>query len=110
MRAVLAYEGQEIDVNAELESKTVEQILSDYTGGEGVRLKGCSSADVRYLIDKAIPVIALTGSNEAVVLVGYDAVSVTYVEASSGAIRMKNFDAMDQMMRTSGSTFFAYMK
>ena len=110
VRAVLAYEGQEIDVNAELESKTVEQILSDYTGGEGVRLKGCSSADVRYLIDKAIPVIALTGSNEAVVLVGYDAVSVTYVEASSGAIRMKNFDAMDQMMRTSGSTFFAYMK
>lgn len=110
LRAVLSYEGQEIDVKTELAAKTVEQILTEYSGGEGVRLKGCSSSDVRYLIDKAVPVIALTGSNEAVLLVGYDAVSVTYVEPQSGAIRMKNFSAMDQMMKSSGSTFFAYMK
>jgi len=110
VRAVLAYEDQEVDVKSELQTKTVEQILSEYSGGEGVRLKGCSSSDVRYLIDKAIPVIALTGTSEAVLIVGYDAVSVTYIEPQSGAVRMKNFSAMDSMMRTSGSTFFAYMK
>lgn len=110
VRAVLAYEGQEIDVKATLEEKTVEQILSQYSGGEGVKLKGCSSSDVRYLVDKAVPVIALTGSNEAVLIVGYDAVSVTYIEPASGAVRMKNFSAMDSMMRASGATFFSYMK
>ena len=110
VRAVLSYEDQEIDVKAEMEQKTVDQILTEYTGGEGIRLKGCSSADVRYLIDKAIPVIALTGSQEAVVLVGYDAVSVTYIEPHSGAVRMKNFADMDAMMKSSGSTFFAYRK
>ena len=110
VRAVLAYEGQEVDVRSELESKPVEQIFSEYTGGEGVRLKGCSSSDVRYLVDKAVPVVALTGSNEAVLIVGYDAVSVTYIDPQSGAVRMKNFSEMDAMMRTSGSTFFSYMK
>ena len=110
LRAVLSYEDQEVDVKTEMGVKTVEQILSEYSGGEAVRLKACSSSDMRYLIDKAVPVIALTGSNEAVLLVGYDAVSVTYVDAQSGAIRMKKFADMDQMMRSSGSTFFAYMK
>lgn len=109
LQAVLEYVDQDVDVKAELQNKSIEEILSEYSGGEGVRLKGCSSADVRYLIDKAVPVIALTGNDEAVLLVGYDAVSVTYIDPQSGAIRMKNFDTMDAMMKSSGSTFFAYM-
>ena len=99
-----------MNVKAELQQKQVEHILSDYRGGEGVRMKGCSSADMRYLIEKAIPVIALTGSQEAVVLVGYDAESVTYIDPYSGAARVKSFEAMDELMKSSGSTFFAYVK
>lgn len=110
LRAVISYEGQAVNVKAELENQSVEQLLTAYSGGEGVRLKGCSSADVRYLIAKGTPVIALTGNQEAVLLVGYDAVSVTYIEPQSGAVRMKNFDSMDEWMRSSGSTFFAYVK
>lgn len=110
LKAVLSYVDQEVDVKAALETQTVEQILTEYTGGEGVRMKGCSSADVRYLIDKTVPVIALTGSQEAVLLVGYDAVSVTYIEPQSGAVRVKNFEAMDEWMKSSGATFFAYLK
>lgn len=110
LRAVLSYVGQDVDVKAELEKQSIEQVLTACSGGEGVRMKGCSSADVRYLIDKAIPVIALTGSQEAVLLVGYDAVSVTYIEPQSGAVRMKNFETMDEWMKSSGSTFFAYVK
>ncbi len=109
IRAVLSYLGQEIDVKAALETQSLEQLLTEYSGGEGIRIKGCSSADVRYLIDKAVPVIALTGSEEAVLLVGYDAVSVTYIDPQSGAVRMKNFAEMDEWMQSSGSTFFAYM-
>jgi hypothetical protein len=110
LRAVLSFAGQDVDVEAELESQSVEQLLTAYSGGEGVRMKGCSAADVRYLIDKGVPVIALTGNQEAVLLVGYDAVSVTYIEPQSGAVRMKNFESMDEWMRSSGSTFFAYVK
>ena len=110
VRAIMEYVGQEIDVKAAMANKSVEQILSDYCGGEGIRLKGCSSSDVRYLIDKAVPVIAMTGNQEAVLLVGYDAVSVTYMEPHSGAVRMKNFSEMDSMMKSTGSTFFAYTR
>ena len=110
VRAVLSYEDVEIDVKAEMETKSVDKILEEQIGGEGIRIKGCSSADVRYLIDKGVPVIALTGNQEAVVLVGYDAVSVTYIDPQSGAVSMKKFSEMDSMMKSSGSTFFAYRK
>ncbi len=110
LKAVLSYVDQEVDVKAALEKQSVEQVLTEYSGGEGIRMKGCASADVRYLIDKKVPVIALTGSEEAVLLVGYDAVSVTYIEPHSGAVRVKNFEAMDEWMKSSGSTFFAYLK
>ena len=61
-------------------------------------------------IDKGTPVIVMTGSSEAIVLIGYDAVSVTYIEPSSGAIRMKKFAAVDDMAKNGGNTFFGYIK
>lgn len=110
IRAVLAYEGASVDVSTELISKSALEIMNEYCGGEAVQFSDCSVADVRYLIDKGTPVIALTGSSDAIVLIGYDAVSVTYIEPSIGAIRMKKFAAVDDMIKSSGSTFFAYVK
>ena len=110
IRAVLAYEGQSVDVVAELASKTSLEVLDAYCGGEAVRFKDCSTADMRYLIDKGTPVIALTGSDSAIVLVGYDAKTVTYIDPADGGTRTRDFSAVDAMMSGSGNTFFAYVK
>lgn len=110
IRAVLAYEGQSVDVAAELASKTSLEVLDAYCGGEAVRFKDCSTADMRYLIDKGTPVIALTGSDSAIVLVGYDAKTVTYIDPADGGTRTRDFSAVDAMMSGSGNTFFAYVK
>lgn len=110
VRAILAYEGEAVDVMAEMGNKTSLEVLDAYCGGEAVRFKDCSVADMRYLIDKGTPVIALTGSDSAIVLVGYDAKTVTYIDPASGAIRSKNFSAVDTMMSGSGNTFLGYVK
>ena len=110
IRAVLAYEGESVDVASELASKTSLEVLDTYCGGEAVQFKDCSTADMRYLIDKGIPVIALTGNDSAVVLVGYDAKTVTYIDPMSGGAKTRNFSAVDAMMSGSGNTFFAYVK
>ena len=110
VRAVLAYEGAQVDASTELSSKSVLEVLNEYCGGEAVRMEGCSVAEMRYLIDKGTPVIAMTGSSEAIVLVGYDAVSVTYIEPSTGAVRIRNFAAVNDLLESSGNTFYGYMK
>jgi len=110
VRAVLAYAGKEVDVAAELQTKTAFEVFSENIEGEAVRMEECSASDVRYLIDKGTPVIAMTGSTEAVVLIGYDAVSVTYIEPTTGAVRIRNFAVVDEMMSGSGNTFIGYVK
>lgn len=110
VREVLEYEGISVDVAAEMGSKSALQILDEYCGGEAVRFKDCSSADMRYLIDKGTPVIAMTGSDSAIVLVGYDAQTITYIDPSDGGIRSRSFSVVDEMTSGSGHTFLGYVR
>ena len=63
-----------------------------------------------YLMDKGVPVIALKDSSKAVLLVGYDAKTVTYIDPSSGATRGSTIEDMDEMLSGSGRTFIGYIK
>lgn len=110
IRAVLSYEGETVDVAAELGNKTALEVLSTHCGGEAVQFKGCHVSAMRYLIDKGIPVIALTGSDSAIVLVGYDAQTITYIDPSDGNARTRNFSAVDAMISGSGSVFLGYVR
>lgn len=110
VRAVLAYEDIAVDVAAEMAEKSALQVLDEHSGKEAVRFKDCSSADMRYLIDKGVPVIAMTGSDSAIVLIGYDAQTVTYIDPSSGGIRSRTFAVVDEMTSGSGHTFLGYVR
>lgn len=110
LKKILEYEGVNADVVTELQTKAAEDILTEYTGFEGVRFRGCSAKDMFYLIDKGTPVIALRGSTSAVLLIGYDAQTVTYVEPESGSIKSCTIEKMDEMASGSGYTFIGYLK
>ena len=110
VRAVLAYEDQSVNVTEEMASKSALQVLDEYCGGEAVWIQGCSSSDMRYLLDKGIPVIAMTGSDSAIVFVGYDAKTITYINPANGGAGNKAFSAIDEMISGSGNTFLAYVK
>ena len=110
VRAVLTYEDVSIDAATEMQSKSALQILDEFSGGEAVRFKGGSSADMRYLIDKGVPVIAMTGSDSAIVLVGYDAQTITYIDPSDGGIRSRTFAVVDELTSGGGHTFLGYAR
>ena len=111
VRRVLRYEDAEaIDVVSALAEKSPEAIITEYTSGEGIRFRGGSCKDMFYLIDKGTPVIALTDSSNAVMLIGYDALSVTYVDVAGGSIRSCSIDKMNQMTSGSGHTYIGYVK
>ncbi len=109
VRAVLEYEGKTVDVKSEMASKSAQTVLEENLSQEVVRLQDCSVRDMCYLIDKGTPVIAMTGNGQAIVLVGYDAVSVTYIEPRVGAIQIRNMEVVDEMMAAGGNTFLGYI-
>ncbi|MEE0884808.1 MAG: hypothetical protein U0L59_06235, partial [Faecalimonas sp.] len=110
VRRVLAYEGKKVDVASEMGDSSVEEIMEKHLKAEALRFRGCSSASMRYLIDKGVPVIALKDGSNAILLIGYDAKTVTYVEPSSGSIFTSTFEKVDEMLAGSGKTFIGYAR
>lgn len=110
VRKVLAYEGKKIDVTTELGTASVEEIMEKHLETEVLRFRGCSVKAMCYLMDKGVPVIAMKDGSNAILLIGYDAKTVTYVEPSSGSIFTSTFEKVDAMLEGSGKTFIAYVR
>lgn len=110
IRKVLGYEGKSVDVAAELSSKTPEQILGEQLGTEAVRFRGCSVKDMFYLIDKGVPVIGLKDSTNAILFVGYDAKTATYIDPTNGGTYASSIEKVDEMLKGSGNTFIGYVR
>lgn len=110
IRKVLAYEKKSADVSAELTIKSAETILAENLETEAVRLQDCSVKDMFYLIDKGVPVIALKDASNAVLLVGYDAKTVTYIEPGNGGAYTSSIEKMNESLTGSGRTFIGYVR
>ena len=110
VRKVLGYEGKSVDAVAELGSKTPEQVISEQLETEAVRFRGCSVKDMFYLIDKGVPVIGLKDSTNAVLFVGYDAKTATYIDPTNGGTYASSIEKLDEMLKGSGNTYIGYVR
>ena len=110
VRKVLSYEGKSSDVVNELQSKTPEQLLSEQFGTEAVRFRGCSVKDMFYLIDKGVPVIGMKDSANAILFIGYDAKTATYIDPTNGGTYASSIEKLDEMLKGSGNTFIGYVR
>lgn len=111
IRQVLAYEGKNVDVNAELQAgKSPIAVLGEHSGGEALDLTGCTAEEMLYIIGKGTPVIAMTDSSNAVLLIGYDTKTVTYIDPRDGREKTSTMEAIDEMVAGSGHTFIGYVK
>ena len=77
---------------------------------ETIRFEGNSVKDLFYLMDKGTPVIAMKSNSNAILLVGYDAKTVTYIDPMSGTVYTHNIGKVDEMLKEGGNTFLAYIK
>lgn len=68
-------------------------------------LSGCKAEDLLYIVNQEIPVIAVTGSNKAVILTGYNEVSVFYLNPKSGERQGVSVGKIDEMTAKSGHTY-----
>ena len=52
----------------------------------------------------------MTDSANAVLLIGYDTSSVTYIDPADGGVHITTPEEMDSMVAGSGHTFIGYVK
>lgn len=111
LRQMLLREGESVDVVKELASgSSPEEVLTAYSGGEGLDLTGCSTEEVLYTISQETPVIALVGVDHAVLLIGYNKTNVAYYDPADGGRHSVTIEEMENMVKTCGNTFVGYVK
>lgn len=75
-----------------------------------VNLTGCTLDQVLYVINKGIPVIAMTDQSHAILLTGYSTTDVTYIDPDNGEEHTVSVNDMETMVNGSGNTFIGYVK
>lgn len=78
---------------------------SEIAGVTCVDLTGCETEDLLYIINQDIPVIAMTSAKKAIVLYGYNEISVYYMEPGDDARHSISYSKMDEMTKKSGNTY-----
>ncbi len=107
LRILLGYEGV---TDAHMEGLEPLEILEKYSGGEALDLTGCNVENLRYMIGKGTPVIAMEGSSDAVLLIGYQANTIIYMDPADGKVKTNSMKAIDKMTEGSGHTYLGYAK
>ena len=72
-------------------------------------LSGCTVDEVLYYVNKGTPVFAMTGSNTAVLIVGYDASNVYVYAPDTGVTTKIGQNDANEMFTNAGNVFFAYL-
>lgn len=88
------------------EGMPVWQIWNQELGADSCILSGCSVETVLYYVDKGMPVLGMTGTGDAVLIVGYDAQNVVlWTPGQAGTRNMGRKDAA-AMFVAAGNLYF----
>ena len=112
MNAILEKEGINISVSALIsQGETPKQILLNTLKDAAVLdLTGCTVDEILYYVSNGYPVFAMTGSNDAVLVVGYDANNVVLYDPAMGETYKRTIADADEMFFNAGNIFFTYQK
>lgn len=108
---MLAYEEKNVDVDGKMQNgKSALEILDMHSGGEALDLTGCTLEELFYIIGKGTPVIAMTGGDSALLLVGYDSTTVTYINPQTGRKPTESIEAVEEKLKGGHGIFIGYAK
>lgn len=72
-------------------------------------LTGCVSEDVLFYVSKGNPVMAMTGSKSAVLIIGYTGTNINYYDPDSDKVRSISYEQADKMFHLGGNRFLTYL-
>jgi len=108
---MLSFAGVQRRTQSELDNgKTAMEILSENMGERTVLdLTGCSLKSVLYYISNEKPVLALTGKNEAVLIVGYNEYNTVLMNPATGEVKKYGMQDSERFFSQYGNRFISYI-
>ena len=90
--------------------KTPVDIMEELSDGRMIDLTGCKAEQLLYIVNQDIPVIAMTDTKTAVIIIGYSEGTIAYRDAVKGETRIVGYERMDEMTKGSGNTYVSYVE
>lgn len=111
MSALLQREGLNISVGALIEDgETPKSILiSALKEAQVLDLTGCNVEEILYYVNCGNPVFAMTGSDSAVLITGYDSNNIFIFDPIQNKTLKKSMSEADELFVNAGSVFFSYL-
>ena len=89
-----------------------KKVLQDGMGDTGkiIDLSGCSLENVLYEISTQRAVIAKTGENSSVVIVGYDEYNTWLLDPATGEVKPYGMQDSTKLFKKAGNNFITYLE
>ncbi len=111
--AMLNYNGIGINVGEQIAAgKTAADVLqASLTDAVILDFSGCTTEDIIFYVSQGSPVFAMTGSESAVVVIGYSSSErVYYYNPDTGSVDSASFEDADAMFAGGGYHYITYLK
>ena len=112
LSAMLGLAGENVQVNELLSSgETPVSILQSALKDRMILdVTGCSLPEVLYYVGRSMPVYAGLGSDEAVLIIGYDMYNVIVYDPDTGENKKIGLKDATQLFEEAGNEFLTYME
>lgn len=92
------------------EGMAVWEILTQELGDSCCLLPGCSLSMAQYYVANGSPVMAITDTGSAVLIVGYDAQNIIYYEPGQTELKRAGLNDSTAMFESAGNLFFSCLE
>lgn len=108
--ALLRHEGMEVSAGELLErGDTPQEVLESLMPEREVLLiEGASLSQVLYYVNCGTPVLAACGTQQTMLVTGYDALNVWLYDPQAGGVVKSTIEEADERFRASGGIYIAY--
>ncbi len=108
---MLVKEGLNVEVNKYIEEgqgpyEILKNIMKNY---KVLDLTGCSLSEVLYYVSQGSPVLAITGADDATLIVGYDAGSIVTYNPNTGAYVRQGMNEASARFEANNNVFISYI-
>lgn len=86
------------------------EVLKKYSKHTPIRLTGITLEEALYFISKDIPVLAMTDTNSAVIIYGYDTYNITIYDPANKTHVKRGLQDSKQMFENAGNVFLSYLE
>ena len=88
----------------------MEILRNNLPDAQILELSGCTLNAVLYYVDREIPVLAMLGDGNAVLIVGFNELNTVLMDPLTGEVYKKGMNDSTEWFEENGNSFITYIR